>query len=123
MAAGPKLGMVKPPSAEPRREALSFLSRAPAKRQSGWFEVGLIRERYLKSAIAAQGPHIQRDEQGLLDPPYLGTDEGLAEACARSVDQPADACLAGLQGLADGTDFVQQFGHGLASRGRCWNPL
>ncbi len=83
----------------------------------------LIRERYLKSAIAAQEPHIQRDEEGVLDPPYLGIDEGLAEACAMSVDQPADACLAGLQGLADGTDFVQQFGHGLAGRGRCGNPL
>jgi len=83
----------------------------------------LVRERYLKSAIAAQEPHIERDEAGVLDPPYLGMDEGLAEACAVSADQLADACLAGLQGLADGTDFVQQFGHGLAGRGRHGNPL
>lgn len=82
-----------------------------------------IREPYLKPAIAAQKPHIQRDKEGELDLPCLGIDEGLAEACAMSVDQPADACLAGLQGLADGTDFVQQFGHGLAGCGRCGNPL
>jgi hypothetical protein len=82
-----------------------------------------IREPYLKPAIAAQKPQIQRDEEGGLDLPCLGIHEGHAEAYAMSVDQPTDACLAGLQGLADGTDFVQQFAHGLAGHGRCGNPL